>query len=247
MNLKKSIEASILHDLPAYTVRTSPRARRCYIKVSPLGQVEVILAKGVQDAYAHQFIRRHRDWVRKKLDKYADMRLEPHLTSTVPDRVKLAFANQDWAVKARLNQEKTCIVEAQSDSMLHLFFQTEQRAQRVLNLWLQRKAQAVLPAYLTSISKEIGLPYARATVRRQTTRWGSCSSAKSINLNRNLVFLPSDLVRYLCVHELCHTVHMNHSKSFWRLVHSFEPNYEKLDRELNTANRFVPMWAFEAK
>lgn len=247
MSLKKSIEPSIFHDLPSYTVRTSARARRCYIKVSPVGQVEVILAKGVQEQYAHQFITRHRDWVKKKLAKYADMRAEPHLSSSVPERVKLTFTGQDWTVKSRLNQEKTCIVEAQSDSMLHLFFQTEPRAQRVLNLWLQRKAQTVLPTYLARVSQDIGLPYASATVRRQTSRWGSCSSAKRINLNRNLVFLPSELVRYLCVHELCHTVHMNHSKAFWRLVHTFEPDFERFDRELNSANRFVPMWAFEGK
>jgi predicted metal-dependent hydrolase len=49
-------------------------------------------------------------------------------------------------------------------------------------------------------------------------------------------------VRYVFVHELCHTIHMNHSAAFWNLVAEKEPNYERLDTELQNVWRYVPAW-----
>jgi len=50
-------------------------------------------------------------------------------------------------------------------------------------------------------------------------------------------------VRYVFIHELCHTIHMNHSPKFWALVAEKEPNYQQIDRELRKAWRYVPAWA----
>ena len=53
-----------------------------------------------------------------------------------------------------------------------------------------------------------------------------------------------EVVRYLFLHELAHTKHMNHSASFWRLVEKLEPEYRRLDRELLAGWRTVPAWVF---
>ena len=97
--------------------------------------------------------------------------------------------------------------------------------------------------WLERTSDELELPFVRAIVRGQKTRWGSCSTQKTISLNYKLLFLPDELARYLFVHELCHTRHLNHSARFWRLVQSREPNYERLENQLTDAWRYVPLWA----
>jgi hypothetical protein len=57
-----------------------------------------------------------------------------------------------------------------------------------------------------------------------------------------LLFLDPPLVRYLFVHELCHTRHLNHSTAFWRLVQRIEPDFQRLEARLTDAWRAVPAW-----
>jgi predicted metal-dependent hydrolase len=82
------------------------------------------------------------------------------------------------------------------------------------------------------------------SVRRQRTRWGSCSTQGTISLNACLLFQSPAVVRYLMVHELCHRRHMNHSRRFWALVESLEPGWKPLDAELLQGWRKVPAWVF---
>jgi hypothetical protein len=56
------------------------------------------------------------------------------------------------------------------------------------------------------------------------------------------LFLPAELVRYILIHELCHTVHLNHSREFWSLVARFEPRWKSLDAQMNGACKYVPLW-----
>ena len=105
-------------------------------------------------------------------------------------------------------------------------------------------AREQLGSQLAKVAAEDGFRYARAQIRRQRTRWGSCSASGTISLNVCLLFLRPQVVRYLLVHELCHTRHMNHSKRFWALVASFEPDYRALDRELLRGWQSVPGWMF---
>lgn len=72
----------------------------------------------------------------------------------------------------------------------------------------------------------------RVAVRKQRTRWGSCSIKGNLNFNYRLIFLPSALADYIIVHELCHLEEFNHSKKFWDLVSRTIPEYKSLRKEL---------------
>ena len=93
-------------------------------------------------------------------------------------------------------------------------------------------AQHQLGNELATVAVEGNFRYARAQIRRQRTRWGSCSASGTISLNVCLMFLSPAVVRYLFVHELCHTRHMNHSAHFWALVERAYPGYRDAERWL---------------
>jgi predicted metal-dependent hydrolase len=83
---------------------------------------------------------------------------------------------------------------------------------------LRLLAKASLPEELAQLANKHGFTYKSVQIRKSKTRWGSCSSKKAINLSLYLMLLPKHLREYVLLHELCHTVHMNHSPIFWNLL-----------------------------
>lgn len=97
---------------------------------------------------------------------------------------------------------------------------------------------------LAATAREVGMSYRKMAIRRQRSRWGSCSTRGTISLNCCLLFQRPEVVRYLLVHELAHTQHMNHSKRFWQCVERHCPDFQELDAELLAGWRRVPVWVF---
>lgn len=79
--------------------------------------------------------------------------------------------------------------------------------------------------YAEQLAKVLNLKPSGISFRRYKSRWGCCDGNKKITFNFILLMLPPELQRYVIVHELCHTVHMNHSKKYWELVAEIEPDY----------------------
>ena len=83
---------------------------------------------------------------------------------------------------------------------------------------LQRVAKEHLPQRLKMFAAKYGFSYGAVSLRDSHSRWGSCSGRKNISLSIYLQLLPTHLADYVILHELCHTVEMNHSASFWALM-----------------------------
>lgn len=98
---------------------------------------------------------------------------------------------------------------------------------------LRRAAKADLPERIARIAAQTGLRYGKMTVRASRTKWGSCTGRNDISLSLFLMKLPERLRDYVIVHELCHTVHHDHSPQFHALVDRLLDGREReLMREL---------------
>jgi len=112
------------------------------------------------------------------------------------------------------------------------------------SMTLQLKKKNELPEINREIARKIlcrrigelaqlhNFVYNRVSIRKQKTRWGSCSSKNNINLNMNLLHLPSELMDYVLLHELVHTRVKDHSKDFWNELNTVVPNARQIDKKL---------------
>jgi predicted metal-dependent hydrolase len=108
--------------------------------------------------------------------------------------------------------------------------------------WLIQKARQHFSLWMHRLSVEKDLSFTGLSIRQQRTLWGSCTAAKRINLNYKLLFLPADLTEHILLHELCHTKHFNHSRAFWHLLETLDPDCHRHRQQLKTAHEFLPHW-----
>ena len=94
------------------------------------------------------------------------------------------------------------------------------------------KAKITLVQRLKWLASKYGLSYNRVSIRNQKTRWGSCSSKNNISLNMKLVRLPDELVDYVILHELAHTIKKDHSKAFWAEMDKLVGNRKQMSSRL---------------
>lgn len=235
--------------LPSYTVRESRKAKHVSLKISVSGNLEVIIPQGFDKKHIPEIIQRKQPWIervtRRMEDRQAMVGLE--VSDRLPDLIEFRAIAEKWQVKYQETQLPGIRITEQKGSNLALFgdVTNQEVCKAALQKWVSRKAQIHLVPWLGLVSRELDLPFGNTLIRKQKTRWGSCSSSKTISLNCKLLFLPSPLVRYVLIHELCHTIHLNHSQKFWSLVHSYEPDYEQYDSSLRDARCFVPLWMEE--
>lgn len=103
----------------------------------------------------------------------------------------------------------------------------------------RREARNVLVRRLDELARRHGFTYNKVSVRKQKTRWGSCSVFNNINLNMNLVRLPAELMDYIILHELVHTRVKNHGPAFWAELNKYVDQAEQLRKELRRYGLFL--------
>jgi predicted metal-dependent hydrolase len=162
----------------------------------------------------------------------------------LPTEISLLAVGETWSVEYQPTASKRITIAEKPDQRIVLSGAVDNvdLCQTALRKWAIRKGKQYLEPWLRTISAEEKLPFDKVTIRGQKTRWGSCSSRETISLNYKLLFLPPEFVRYVLIHELCHTKQLNHSAKFWALVAKKEPNYKQIKKELRAAWRYLPGW-----
>ncbi len=112
----------------------------------------------------------------------------------------------------------------------------EQRSRDYQKKLLTKKAKEYLPYRLEYYAKLYGYSYSKCRLSHANTRWGSCSSNRTISLNIGLMKVPEILRDYVILHELAHLNHMDHSKAFWAEVSLHDKNYKIHEKKLKMFN-----------
>ena len=92
---------------------------------------------------------------------------------------------------------------------------------------LSEQAKVAFAERVAHYATQLGVSYARITVRQQTSRWGSCSSKGNLSFNLALMLAPPRVLDSVVVHELCHRKEMNHSARFYSEMARVFPDYKE--------------------
>jgi len=118
----------------------------------------------------------------------------------------------------------------------------QERANKAVLRALKREATTLLPPRLASLAAKHGKSFTATNIKQLKRRWGSCDQARAITLNLFLMELPWEFIDYVLLHELAHTVEMNHGPAFWRTLTAMEPRARALAKELRSHQPVIGAW-----
>ncbi|HWM62001.1 MAG TPA: SprT family zinc-dependent metalloprotease [Rhizomicrobium sp.] len=214
-------------------VHLNPRARRMIVKVNPAtGEVSVTAPSRRGLAHALDFARGEKAWIAGQLAK-------------APGPVALAagaivpFKGESHEIRAA---DRGPAPVWRDEGVIWVRGRAAHAPRRVLD-FLKNEARKTFEARVLEHASALGVKPSRITVRDTASRWGSCSSGRSLSFSWRLILAPDFVLDYVVAHEVAHLREMNHSPRFWAHVKSLVPDLDAPQRWLKVNGRELQRYA----
>jgi predicted metal-dependent hydrolase len=212
-----------------YTLRIHPTDREAILTMPPRGTLKD----------AREFAELHGGWIAARLGRLP--KAAPFQPGTVvplrgvPHRIVHRSGERGtvWTETRDSGEKIICVTGDPdfTDRRVHDFLKREARRD------LQKSAQEYAQA--------LGVRVRRISIRDQSSRWGSCTSAGSLSFSWRLILAPPFVLDYLAAHEVAHLVEMNHSPRFWRVVGRVCPSMERAKKWLDSSGNDLHRYGIE--
>lgn len=221
-----------LNDLPEIQITRNVRSTRLRLRIEG-DQIRLTAPIFCSKKQIQNFIDQAESWLLKtwKLQQEKNQSIDRSLPA------ELQLFDQAQPIQIVYQSQKQNFV---FDAKLLQLSISDRHPETYLKAFVITYAKEQLPVYLNKVSQETGLSFNICNVRQPKTRWGSCSAKHDIMLNSGIILFPENIVRYLCVHELAHTRHFDHSPRFWTEVAKHDPAYSNHRKILK--NTVMPYW-----
>lgn len=152
------------------------------------------------------------------------MALEVSLDGSVTVRVPLKCSERE--VEGFIEQHKVWIEKAKSRQQKRAANRPKEPTKEEISA-LKQKAKETIPLRVRYFEELTGLKASSIKITSAKARFGSCNAKNGLCFSYRLMLYPDSAIDYVIVHELCHTVHHNHSRQFWNLVAKIMPDFKK--------------------
>ncbi|MGE5158203.1 MAG: M48 family metallopeptidase [Gemmatimonas sp.] len=212
-----------------YTLRIHPTDREAILTMPPRGTI----------AEAKDFAQLHGGWIAARLGRL------PKAAPFLPGIV-VPLRGVPHRIVHRAGERGTVWTETRDsgDKVLCVAGEIEHLDRRVQD-YLKREARRDLQKAAEIYAQELCVRVKRLSIRDQSSRWGSCTSAGSLSFSWRLILAPPFVLDYLAAHEVAHLVEMNHSPRFWRVVARVCPSVERAKKWLDTCGNDLHRYGIE--
>lgn len=221
-----------LPELLKIPIKVSPKRRSIALKMTRLGEIELLAPPYVSDDFLMKFVDSRRSWIKKRIVESSHSKL------TLP----VDFFN-NWQESSHLTEQVAILINGKNhsmrlgeirsglpqfhlnDSQLILDYNGKSTPSALLNhfkKWMKSEAERDFDIRLNSWASKMGLNFHQLEIKSFKSRWGDCNTKRTIRMNWKAFACPDWVRDSLCIHELAHLVEMNHSAKFYEIVRTYD-------------------------
>ena len=148
--------------------------------------------------------------------------------------IEFSWLIEEGHAKARIEDQKKAIKIFFNPSTRLETADVQDTIRKLLDGAMKHMATVLFTPRLQRLAQMHNFQYNGLSIHTTTSKWGSCNSSRKINLSCYLLLLPDHLIEHVMLHELCHTVEMNHGPRFHALLDTVTQGKGKEnEKELN--------------
>ena len=186
------------------------KGKKLSITIDGVGFITVKAPKDISEEDLISAIKKHGKEIKKRLDHIQKIKERPR-TRAYDEEGKFLYLGKEF--------------------YLHELIDIDGLDEEELKINLKKfyisSCKKVIGERIKTYEKQLRVKHKGFDIVESVKQWGTCNSDKKLTFNYRLAMAPVEIIDYLIVHELCHILHMNHDRSFWRLVGSILPDYKK--------------------
>ena len=207
------------------------------VQVLPGGKVVLKAPMGTPKRQITSFLEQHAGWIAEK--KALMERVSPPVQAyRFVEGELLWLADRQYPLHL-IDKGPKGLVFREGQGFLLARSEQKNGVERLKAFYREYTRKAVT-AIVDRYAKQWGLQVKSIRITGAKRRWGSCSRQNSLNFSLRLAMVPPEALEYVVVHELAHTRHHDHSRTFWTFLRQMLPGYEAQRRWLKKNGLKLP-------
>ena len=212
-----------------YQVFRRPRRKTAYISVNPDCSVRLIVPSTLSDEKIIELVNRKSRWIRTKIAHFQEINQNQNQREYVSGE-SFTYLGRNYRLKIVSGDavEGIKLMNGRFHVGLTSNITHHDRDKFIidqLTRWYKERAIIRLRQKTIRYAKQMGVVPISVGLRDYKSQWGSCQTDGKIYYNWKIIIAPHSIVDYVVVHELCHLVHGDHSKQFWKMLETIIPDY----------------------
>ncbi|MCM3693439.1 M48 family metallopeptidase [Neobacillus niacini] len=203
------------------------------IHIDGTGYVEVHVPKGISDGRVILALEEKWDWIQLKLKEMKDRTLGPTV-KTYEHGESFLYLGKEYPIQITQDTEAQQDYARFEEEKLHIVVKQleDEKVKQALKRFYYQQCKMLVEKSIRSYQSNFKVKPRSIRITDNKTNWGTCDSKQQLTFNWRLGMAPQKVIDYVVVHEMCHMVHLNHDRSFWRLVGKIIPDYEEQENWL---------------
>ncbi len=198
------------------------------IQIEPTGKVLVAAPQGLSEEKIVEVVRGKGRWIVRKLEELKEIDYKS-IEKTFVDGEGFLYLGEEYPLQIEVDKDikVTSIMILRGNLYIKTPVKDVNMLRQAVEKWYREKCLIKVMERVDYYKEIVGKNPIKVRVKEQKRRWGSCTSRGHILFNWRCIMAPLDVIDYIVVHEMCHLIHMNHSKAFWELVEYILPDHKE--------------------
>lgn len=207
------------------------------IYVDAYGNVEVRAMKDAPEADIDKMVKAKWSWIQKHVKEQTE-KTKGFKEKTYEEGEEFLFLGREYPIKVIENRDSNmeAIEFAGSELIIRTMENDNEKLKKMMTRFYKQQCKKYVEKRIRLYQPQFKVKPRGIKISSNKKHWGTCNSQREMTFNWKLVMAPIEVLDYVVIHEMCHMLHMNHDRSFWRLVGKIMPDYERQESWLRESH-----------